>query len=172
MSKLQSRLSVCRIAGFQPADLTRSGRARIRPVPCRFQIGDTADCKSALRHPFGVTQTASPTPPGFERLVPAASRGSAPIPERRRRRSSAVPSPYLFPSGERQGTAETPRSSRVQTSTEGAKGYRGIRMTRMGTGFVMVESLFRGHPRGEQPFHRNPFFIRVIREIRGSNCCF
>ena len=45
-------------------------------------------------------------------------------------------------------------------------------MTRMGTGFVMVESLFRGHPPGEHPFHRNPFFIRVIREIRGSNCCF
>ncbi len=46
------------------------------------------------------------------------------------------------------------------------------RMTRMGTGFVLVESLFRGHPPGEHPFHPNPFFIRVIREIRGSNCCF
>jgi hypothetical protein len=42
------------------------------------------------------------------------------------------------------------------------------RMTRMGTGFVKVENLFRGHPSGEHPFHRNPFFIR---EIRGSNCC-
>ena len=24
---------------------------------------------------------------------------------------------------------------------------------------------------GEHPVHPNPFFIRVIREIRGSNCC-
>ncbi len=46
------------------------------------------------------------------------------------------------------------------------------RMTRMGTGFGMVESLFRGLPPGEHPFRPNPFFIRVIREIRGSNCCF
>ena len=46
------------------------------------------------------------------------------------------------------------------------------RMTRMGTGFVMVKNLFRGHPPGEHPGHRNPFFIRVIREIRGSNSCF
>ena len=46
------------------------------------------------------------------------------------------------------------------------------RMTRMGTGFVMVENLFRGQPPGEHPWHRNPFFIRVIREIRGANCCF
>ena len=46
------------------------------------------------------------------------------------------------------------------------------RMTRMGTGFVMIENLFRGHPPGEYPFHRKPFFIRVIREIRGSNCFF
>ena len=44
-------------------------------------------------------------------------------------------------------------------------------MTRMGTGFVMVENFFRGHPPGEHPWHRNPFFIRVIREIRGFNCC-
>ena len=36
-------------------------------------------------------------------------------------------------------------------------------ITRMGTGFVMVENLFRGHPPGEHPSHRNPFFIRVIR---------
>ena len=49
---------------------------------------------------------------------------------------------------------------------------RMTRMTRMGTGFVMVENLFRGHPPGEHPLHRNPFFIRVIREIRGFNCCF
>jgi len=42
----------------------------------------------------------------------------------------------------------------------------------MGTGFVMVENLFRGHPPGEHPLHRNPFFIRVIREIRGSKCRF
>ncbi|MCX6923432.1 MAG: hypothetical protein NT154_09535 [Verrucomicrobia bacterium] len=46
------------------------------------------------------------------------------------------------------------------------------RMTRMGTGFVMVENLFRSHPPGEHPLHRSPFYIRVIREIRGSNCCF
>src|ERR1035437_10094193 len=49
---------------------------------------------------------------------------------------------------------------------------RMTRMTRMGTGFVMVENLFRGPPPGEYPLHRDPFFIRVIREIRGSNCCF
>ena len=30
----------------------------------------------------------------------------------------------------------------------------------MGTGFVMVENLFRGHPPGEHPLHHNPFFIR------------
>ena len=41
----------------------------------------------------------------------------------------------------------------------------------MGTGFVTVENLFRRYPPGEHPFHPNPFFIRVIREIRGSNCC-
>ena len=34
----------------------------------------------------------------------------------------------------------------------------------MGKGFVMVENLLRGYPLGEPPFHRNPFFIRVIRE--------
>ena len=28
----------------------------------------------------------------------------------------------------------------------------------------MVENLFRGHPPGVGPLHRNPFFIRVIRE--------
>ena len=44
-------------------------------------------------------------------------------------------------------------------------------MTRMGTGFVMVENRFRDHPPGERPLNRNPFFIRVIRAIRGSNCC-
>ena len=44
-----------------------------------------------------------------------------------------------------------------------------IRIARMGTGFVMVENLFRGHPPGEHPFHRKPF---LIREIRGSNSCF
>jgi len=49
---------------------------------------------------------------------------------------------------------------------------RMTRITRMGKGFGMVENLFRGHPPGEHPFHRNPFFIRVIREVRGSNCCF
>jgi len=27
----------------------------------------------------------------------------------------------------------------------------------MGTGFVMVENLFRGHPPGEHPWHRNLF---------------
>ena len=32
----------------------------------------------------------------------------------------------------------------------------------MGTGFVMVENLFRGHPPGEHPLHRKPCFIRVI----------
>ena len=37
----------------------------------------------------------------------------------------------------------------------------------MGKGFVKVENLFRRHPSGEHPWHRNPFFIRVIREIRG-----
>ncbi|MEI6392515.1 MAG: hypothetical protein WCT12_15590 [Verrucomicrobiota bacterium] len=31
------------------------------------------------------------------------------------------------------------------------------RMTRMGTGFLMVENLFRGQPPGEHPLHRNPF---------------
>ena len=40
-------------------------------------------------------------------------------------------------------------------------------MTRMGTGFVMVENLFRGHPPGEHPapqsllypcYQRNPWF--------------
>ena len=41
-------------------------------------------------------------------------------------------------------------------------------MTRLGTGFVMVENLFRGQLPGGLPWHRNPFFIRVIREIRGS----
>ena len=46
------------------------------------------------------------------------------------------------------------------------------RMTRMGRGFAMIESLFRGHPPGEHPSDPNPLFIRVIREIRGSNCCF
>ncbi len=29
----------------------------------------------------------------------------------------------------------------------------------MGTGFVMVENLFRRHPPGEHPLHRNPIFI-------------
>ncbi len=42
-------------------------------------------------------------------------------------------------------------------------------MTRMGMDLVMVENLFRGHPPGEHPWHRKPIFIRVIREIRGSN---
>ena len=47
-------------------------------------------------------------PLGFERYVPAARRGSAPVGERRLRRwSSAVPKPYLFNGGERKGTAET-----------------------------------------------------------------
>ena len=46
------------------------------------------------------------------------------------------------------------------------------RITPMGTGFVRVHDLFRRHPPGEHSFHPNPFFIRVIREIRGSNCCF
>ena len=32
----------------------------------------------------------------------------------------------------------------------------------------MVENLFRGHPPGVHPLHPNPFFIRAIREIRGS----
>jgi hypothetical protein len=46
------------------------------------------------------------------------------------------------------------------------------RMTRMGTRFIMGKNLFRGHPPGEHPLHRNPFFMRAIREIRGSTCCF
>ena len=32
----------------------------------------------------------------------------------------------------------------------------------------MVENLFRDHPPGLHPLHPNPFFIRVIRVIRGS----
>ena len=48
---------------------------------------------------------------------------------------------------------------------------RMARMTRMGTGFIMVENLFRDHAPGEDPWHRNPCFIRAIREIRDSNCC-
>ena len=46
---------------------------------------------------------------------------------------------------------------------------RMARMTRLGAGFVMAENFLRGHPPDEHPWHRNPFFIRVIREIRGSN---
>ena len=46
---------------------------------------------------------------------------------------------------------------------------RMARMTRLGAGFVMAENFFRGHPPDEHPWHRNPVFIRVIREIRGSN---
>jgi hypothetical protein len=42
----------------------------------------------------------------------------------------------------------------------------------MATGFVKVENPIRGHPTGEHPLRRNPFFILVIREIRGFNCCF
>ena len=38
---------------------------------------------------------------------------------------------------------------------------------RLGRGFVMVENLFRGQLPCGLPWHRNPFFIRVIREIRG-----
>jgi hypothetical protein len=45
------------------------------------------------------------------------------------------------------------------------------RMTRIGTGFIMVENRFRDHAPGEDPWHRNPCFIRAIREIRDSNCC-
>jgi hypothetical protein len=30
-------------------------------------------------------------------------------------------------------------------------------ITQMGTGFVMVENLFRGHPPGEHPWHRYIF---------------
>ncbi|MEI8044728.1 MAG: hypothetical protein WCL11_25175, partial [Verrucomicrobiota bacterium] len=36
------------------------------------------------------------------------------------------------------------------------------RITRMGTGFVMVVNLFRGHPPGEHPLHCNPFFKRHL----------
>ena len=46
------------------------------------------------------------------------------------------------------------------------------RMTRMTRMRTMVENLLRGHPPGEHPLPRNPFFIRAIREIRGSNCFF
>jgi len=42
----------------------------------------------------------------------------------------------------------------------------------MGKGFVRVQDIFRPHPPGEHSIHRNPLFIRVIREIRGFNCCF
>jgi len=38
-------------------------------------------------------------------------------------------------------------------------------------GMKQAFGLSRGHPPGEHPWHRNPFFIREIREIRGSNCC-
>jgi hypothetical protein len=40
------------------------------------------------------------------------------------------------------------------------------RMTRTGTSFVMLDSPL------PPPFHRNPFLIRVIRAIHGSNCRF
>ena len=42
-------------------------------------------------------------------------------------------------------------------------------ITGMGKGFVRVQDLFRRDPPGEHSFHRNPFLIRVIRGIRGSN---
>ena len=59
-----------------------------------------------------------PMPLGVERYVSAARRGSAPVPERRlRRRSSAVPQPYLFNGGERKGTAE---ARRVQGKRSGS----------------------------------------------------
>ena len=38
-------------------------------------------------------------------------------------------------------------------------------------GMKQAFGLSRGHPPGEHPSHRNPFFIREIREIRGSSCC-
>ena len=46
------------------------------------------------------------------------------------------------------------------------------RITRMITAIAKGESLFRAHPPGERSLQRNSFFIRVIREIRGSNCFF
>ena len=42
----------------------------------------------------------------------------------------------------------------------------------MGTAFVKGGSLFRTHPLGASSLLRNPFFIRDIREIRGSKCFF
>ena len=49
---------------------------------------------------------------------------------------------------------------------------RMTRITRMITAFAKGGSLLRTHPPGEGVLQRNLFFIRVIREIRGSNCFF
>ena len=46
------------------------------------------------------------------------------------------------------------------------------RITRMITAFAKGGSLPRAHPPGEGSLQRNIFFIRVICEIRGSNCFF
>ena len=54
--------------------------------------------------------------------------------------------------------------------SQAPNGGSGLRIA-IGKGFVMVENLFRDYPPGEPPWHRSPFFIRVIRAIRGSNCC-
>ena len=40
------------------------------------------------------------------------------------------------------------------------------------TPFAEGGSLLRAHPPGEGSLQRNIFSIRVIREIRGSNCFF
>ncbi len=46
------------------------------------------------------------------------------------------------------------------------------RMTRMGYHFVSGWNYWPLHLPGERPFCQNIFFIRAIREIRGSNCFF
>ena len=70
-----------------------------------------AEAGGAILVPIDCLPSPSKRPamplPGFERYVPVARRGSAPVRRRLRRRSSAVPKPYLRNGGERKGTAET-----------------------------------------------------------------
>jgi len=56
------------------------------------------------------------------------------------------------------------RIPRIARIARLARLARLARMPRTGTSFVMLDSPL------PPPFHRNPFLIRVIREIRGSNC--
>ena len=119
------------VFGFRPS-------FGLRPSPLPLLLAATGCCQ-----PSGLASVAVGRMSNLQRQV-----GDLPhVPGRPASPADTVPALFWRTKDKTMNlnlAVQKPRMSRIS------------RMTRMGTGFVRVENLFRGHPPGEHPWHRIP----------------